>query len=115
MRDWFPLPMLSRYAVVALTAWTSRNCSESAPGTRPVFQVAPPSVVRSHVPSDPLTQTVCSSTGLTAMSSAFVPLSCSKRMIDCPVALLLGALAHAASATARPVTHERVHARALIP
>src|SRR5215510_3199907 len=105
--------MLSKYAVVALTPCTSRNCRESAPGTRPVFHVAPPSVVRSQVPSDPLTQTVRSSTGLTAMSSAFVPLSCSKRMIDCAVATLLGALAHAASVTATPATHERVHARAL--
>src|SRR5678815_2332239 len=77
MRDWLPLPMLSRYAVDALTPCTSRNWSESAPVTRPDCQLVPPSIVRTHVPCDPPSQTTCSLTGLTAMRSAFVPLVCS--------------------------------------
>jgi hypothetical protein len=43
--------------------------------------VVPPSVVRSHVPSDPLAHTTFSLTGFTAMSSAVVPLVCSVRVI----------------------------------
>ena len=41
-----------------LTACTSRNWSESAPGTAPVVQVAPPSVVRTKVPPALLSCTV---------------------------------------------------------
>ncbi len=59
------------------TAWTSRNWSVSAPATRPVCQVAPPSVVRSQVPWVPLAQATSLLTGLIAMSRAVVPLDCS--------------------------------------
>src|SRR5512133_4008408 len=79
MRDAAPFPALMRYAVVALTACTSRNWSVVSPGTRPVCHVAPPSRVRAHVAEWPLTQTTRSFTGLTACRSALVPLTCSVR------------------------------------
>src|SRR6187402_3204593 len=82
MRDCGPRPMLKRYAVLAFTACTSRNWSESAPGTRPVVHVVPPSVVRTHVPREPLTHTTRSLTGLTAISSEVVPLNWSVRTTD---------------------------------
>src|SRR3954471_22859156 len=66
--------MDSRYATVSLTPSTSRNCNDSAPGTTPDLQVAPPSVVRANVPPRPLAQTTRLFTGLTAISPCVVPL-----------------------------------------
>src|SRR5690349_12798376 len=78
MRDCSPGPAASRYAVVALTASTSRNSSaESGPVIAPGTQVRPPSMVRTQVAWCPETHTTLSSTALTACSSAVVWLSCS--------------------------------------
>src|SRR4051812_6418346 len=68
--------MESRYATVSLTPSTSRNCSDSAPGTTPDLHVAPPSVVTANVPPRPLAQTTRLFTGLTAIRLCVVPLSC---------------------------------------
>src|SRR5215472_7014315 len=57
MRDSLPFPIDNRYAVSPSMAYTLRKSSFSAPGTVPACQVSPPSVVRTNVPSVPLTQT----------------------------------------------------------
>src|SRR5689334_22230650 len=62
--------------MLALTASTSRNWSESAPGTTPDRQVLPPSTVLRKVPLAPLAQTICSFTGLTEINRLVVPLTC---------------------------------------
>ena len=56
MRDAGPVPMLRMYAVVSLTASTSRKSSPSASGHRHFCHVAPPSAVRRTVPLAPLAQ-----------------------------------------------------------
>src|SRR3954467_4927846 len=68
--------MESRYATVSLTPSTSRNCSDSAPGTTLDLHVAPPSVVTAKVPPRPLAHTTRLSTALTAIRLCVVPLSC---------------------------------------
>src|SRR4029077_13744132 len=73
-------PIDCRYATLALTPSTSRNCSNSAPGTTPAFQVLPPSVVTTNVPARPEAQTTCGFTGLTAISPFVVPLFCGVRV-----------------------------------
>src|SRR5262249_61119999 len=65
-----------RYATFSLTAWTSRNCTISAPGTTPERQVLPPSLVTTKVPKRPLAQTTREFFALTAMSPEVVPLVC---------------------------------------
>src|SRR5262245_35644969 len=77
MRDFSPSPMLSRYAVLASNASTSRKSSDSAPGTFSSCQVTPPSVVFRHVPPAPLAHAILSLTALTPRKRAFVPLVCS--------------------------------------
>src|SRR3954468_14385984 len=72
MRDWSPGPALSRYAVRASTACTSRKSSASAPGTVAARQVSPPSVVRKNVPFVPLAQTMLSLTTLSPRRLAVV-------------------------------------------
>ena len=70
--------------------------------------MAPPSVVRTQVPRDPLTQTTRSLTGLTAISSDVVPLTCSVRVICVELGVPLGAPAQAnAASTARGKTTAR--------
>src|SRR4051812_20973342 len=78
--------MESRYATVALTPSTSRNCSDSAPGTTPDVHVAPPSVVTVKVPPRPLAHTTRLFTGLTAMRLCAVPLSCGVSVGACGAA-----------------------------
>src|SRR3954454_5283686 len=92
MRESPPLPMESRYATVSLTPSTSRNCSDSAPGTTPDLQVAPPSVVTAKVPPRPLAHTTRLSTGLTAIRLCVVPLSCGVTVGACAVARLVAKL-----------------------
>src|SRR5436190_17293646 len=78
MRELSPGPAASRYAVVALTASTSRNWSpESGPVMAPGTHVRPPSTVRTQVARCPETHTTLSLTALTACRSAVVWLSCS--------------------------------------
>src|ERR1051325_124139 len=77
MRDDAPLPMLSRKALSASKASTSRKSNCSAPGTAPTCQVAPPSVVRRKVPLVPLAQTTLALTAHKPRSEAFVATFCS--------------------------------------
>src|SRR5262245_40583832 len=53
-------------------AWMPRKSTASAPATFAARQVAPPSVVTSHVPPLPLAQTVRASTALTPRREARV-------------------------------------------
>src|ERR1700739_2441833 len=69
-------PIERRYAVVALTAWTPRNCRFFAPGTWPERQVLPLSVVTMKVPAVPAAHTIFELTALTAMNNCLLPLSC---------------------------------------
>src|SRR6516225_12058787 len=84
-------PIDIRYATLALTPCTSRNCSDSAPGTTPAFQVFPPSVVTVNVPLRPEAHTTCGFTGLTAMRPFIVPLFCGVKLgwtiFGCPWAM----------------------------
>src|SRR3990170_5777949 len=80
MRDRSPGPAASRYAMAWLTPSTSRNSRLSAPGTTPLRQVSPPSVVTAYVPPTPLAQAVRSLTGLMAWRRFVVPLSCGVRV-----------------------------------
>src|SRR5690242_2584077 len=78
MREATPGPAASKYAVSALTACTSRNCSaESAPVIAPGTHVRPPSTVRAQVARCPDTHATESLTALTACSSDVVCDSCS--------------------------------------
>src|SRR5204863_7187168 len=82
MRELSPGPAASRYAVVALTASTSRNWSpESGPVMAPGTHVRPPSTVRTQVARRAETHTTLSLTALTACRSAVVWLSCSVVMV----------------------------------
>src|SRR5690348_11391742 len=93
MRESVPLPIESRYASLALTPSTSRNCSASAPGTTPERQVSPPSVVTAKVPPTPLTQATFWLTAFTPIRRAVVPLACGVRvgplLVACCAALML--------------------------
>src|SRR4029077_5665793 len=84
--------MESRYAPVPLTPSTSRNCSDSAPGTTPDLHVAPPLVVTAKVPPPPLAHTTRLFTGLTAIRPCVVPLSCGVSVGGCAAARLVGEL-----------------------
>src|SRR4051812_10251459 len=99
--------MESRYATESLTPSTSRNCSDSAPGTTPDRQVAPPSVVTANVPPRPLAHTTRLFTGLTAIRLCVVPLCCGVSVGEWPawfVAELCVAPTRAmAAAVQRPV------------
>src|SRR3954471_4778510 len=55
----------------------SRKSRPDEPGTVRDSQVAPPSVVRSTVPADPLAQATAALTTLIPRSLAVVPLDCS--------------------------------------
>src|SRR5713226_2363777 len=86
MRDFSPLPMLSRYAVRSSTARTARKSRSAAPGTVAARQCAPPSEVRRYVPLVPPAQTTVGLTALTPRSEAVVLLSCGTH--DCAPATL---------------------------
>src|SRR6266850_479711 len=77
MRDCSPGPAARRKAVSALNACTSRKSSDSASGTCPTSQVAPPSAVRKYVPRVPLAQTMDGETTLMPRSDSSVLLFCS--------------------------------------
>src|SRR4051812_21847373 len=98
--------MESRYATVSLTPSTSRNCSDSAPGTTPDLHVAPPSVVTAKVPPRPLAQTTRLFTGLTAISDCVVPLFCGVS-VRAPAAAWLVAELCAAPTRPRAATVEK--------
>src|SRR3954453_15928993 len=109
MRELPPLPMESRYATVSLTPSTSRNCSDSAPGTTPDLHVAPPSVVTAKVPPRPLAHTTRLLPGLTAIRPCVVPLSCGVSVGGCAASRLVAELCVAptraiATTVQRPVT-----------
>src|SRR4051794_4000436 len=101
--------MESRYATVSLTPSTSRNCSDSAPGTTPDLHVPPPSVVTAKVPPRPLAHTTRLFTGLTAIRLCVVPLACGVSVGEWPAAWLVAELCVAptramAAAVQRPVS-----------
>src|SRR5262245_32155869 len=75
--------MLSAYAVVSLTASTSRKSSVSESGTLSLCHVSPPSAVRTTVPFAPLAQTTLSLTALTPRSLAVTPLDCVVQVGPC--------------------------------
>src|ERR671918_3133322 len=80
MRERSPGPAASRYATASLTPSTSRNSRLSAPGTTPLRQVSPPSMVTAYVPPTPLVQTIRLLTGLMAWRRLVVPLRCGVRV-----------------------------------
>src|ERR1700736_1308066 len=100
--------MDSRYATVALTPCTSRNCSASAPGTTPAFHDSPPSVVTVNLPPRPAAQTTRGLTGLIAISPLLVPLDCG---VNVGCRFFAGSAAKLrvakATATVRKTTDER--------
>src|SRR5690606_20070373 len=73
MREASPGPALRSHATSADAPCTSRNWSESAPGTWNDCQVEPPSVERSTAPACPLIHTTLPSGLLIACSRALVP------------------------------------------
>src|SRR4029453_702520 len=73
MREVGPAPMLSRYAVVSLTASMSRKSRRSVVGLCSFVHVLPPFSLRRIVLPEPLAQTTRSLTALTPRNRAVTP------------------------------------------